>query len=438
MNIRTAQLSLLPFLLFIVLFLGTGLYMQTQGVEHAFEQLPGEVAIIPALILAAFLYRKPLNETIVMLVKGAGNSNIIIMCMIFLLAGAFSSVAAATGGVDAVVNAGLALIPPGYIVPGLFIIASLISLAMGTSVGTIAALAPIAVGFAEQTDASTALLAGSLLGGAMFGDNLSIISDTTIAATRTQGVVMQAKFYENIKVALPAMVVTIGLLTFLSEGDAPVAATGIQWMAAIPYLVILILALARVDVFVVLILGTILAGVQGALAGNYELSAFGGDIASGFASMQGIFLLAMFVGALAEFIKQQGGLHWIAGGISRLADRAAGSGNRAQQLAIGALVFITDICIANNTVAIVVTGDVSRAIAEKNNISGKRTASLLDTFSCTAQGLIPYGHQALLLSATFAITPWEAVIHNYYGMILQVAVLLFIALTNDRRPPKTS
>lgn len=432
MNIRTAQLSLLPFLLFIALFLGTGLYMQSQGVEHAFEQLPGEVAIIPALILAVLLYRKPLNESIAMLVKGAGNSNIITMCMIFLLAGAFSSVAAATGGVDAVVNAGLKLIPSGFVVPGLFIIASIISLAMGTSVGTIAALAPIAVGFAEQTDAAPALLAGSLFGGAMFGDNLSVISDTTIAATRTQGVAMQAKFFENIKPALPAAIVTIGLLIFLSEGDAPVEAAEIQWMAAIPYLVILVLALARVDVFAVLIIGTILAGAQGVLAGTYELSSFGGDIASGFASMQGIFLLAMFVGALAEFIKQQGGLHWIAGGISGLADRASGSENRAQQLAIGALVFITDICIANNTVAIVVTGDVSRAIAEKNGISGKRTASILDTFSCIGQGLIPYGHQALLLSATFAITPWEAVIYNYYGMILLIAVLIFIAFSKDR------
>lgn len=432
MNTRTAQLSLLPFILFIILFLGTGLYMQAQGVDHAFEQLPGEVAILPALILAAFLYRKPLNETIAMLVNGAGNSNILTMCMIFLLAGAFSSVAAATGGVHAVVNAGLALIPSGYIVPGLFIIASLISLAMGTSVGTIAALAPIAVGFAEQTDAAPALLAGALLGGAMFGDNLSIISDTTIAATRTQGVAMQAKFYENIKPALPAAIVTIGLLIFLSEGKAPLQADSIQWMAAMPYLVILILALARVNVFAVLILGTILAGMQGVLAGTYELSSFGGDIAVGFASMQGIFLLAMFVGALAEFIKQQGGLQWIAGGISGLAERVSGKGNRAQQLSIGALVFITDICIANNTVAIVVTGDVSRAVAEKNNISGKRTASILDIFSCIAQGLIPYGHQALLLSATFAIAPWEAVAHNYYGLFLLAGVLLFISFTSHQ------
>ncbi|HLR91400.1 MAG TPA: Na+/H+ antiporter NhaC family protein [Balneolaceae bacterium] len=436
MNIRTAQLSLLPFILFIILFLGTGLYMQSQGVDHAFEQLPGEVAILPALILAALLYPKPLNETLAMLVKGAGNSNIITMCMIFLLAGAFSSVAAATGGVQAVVNAGLALIPSGYIVPGLFIIASLISLAMGTSVGTIAALAPIAVGFAEQTEAAPALLAGTLLGGAMVGDNLSVISDTTIAATRTQGVAMQAKFYENIKPVLPVAIVTIGVLILLSEGEAPVPGDATQWLLTLPYLAILILALARVNVFIVLILGTILAGVQGVAAGTYELSSFGGDIAAGFASMQGIFLLAMFVGSLAEFVKQQGGLQWIAGGISRLAERASGKGNRAQQLAIGALVFITDICIANNTVAIVVTGDVSRIIAEKNNISGKRTASILDIFSCIGQGMIPYGHQALLLSATFAIAPWEVVIKNYYSLFLLAGVLLFISFTSDQASKK--
>jgi len=218
---RKAKLSLLPFLLFIGLFLGTGLYMQAQGVERAFQQLPGQVAIIPALMLAVILHRKPLSESIAMLVKGAGNSNIITMCIIFLLAGAFSSVAAATGGVDAVVNTGLQLIPSGFVVPGLFIIAALISLAMGTSVGTIGALAPVAVGFAEGTGTSSALIAWALFGGAMFGDNLSIISDTTIAATRTQGVAMKDKFRENIKIALPAALITVLVFVFLAEASAP-------------------------------------------------------------------------------------------------------------------------------------------------------------------------------------------------------------------------
>jgi len=434
-DIRKARLSLLPFLLFIGLFLGTGLYMQAEGVERAFQQLPGQVAIIPALILAVILHRKPLSESIAMLVKGAGNSNIITMCIIFLLAGAFSSVAAATGGVDAVVNTGLQLIPSGFVVPGLFIIAALISLAMGTSVGTIGALAPVAVGFAESTGTPPALIAGALFGGAMFGDNLSIISDTTIAATRTQGVPMKDKFRENIKIALPAALITVLVFVFLADASSPVQGELSQWSATLPYIIILILAVAGMNVFVVLILGTILAAIQGILSGSYQLSSFGGDIASGFADMYGIFLLAMFVGSLAEFINRQGGLQWIAGIISGFAQRASKSGNRAQQLAIGALAFFTDICIANNTVSIVVTGELSRSIAKKNNISGKRTASLLDIFACSAQSFIPYGNQALLLGATFSISPWEAVTHNYYGAILLISAILFILL---QRPSSKS
>jgi len=400
--------------------------LQAQGVERAFQQLPGHVAIIPALMLAVWLHRGKLAESIAMLVKGAGNSNIITMCFIFLLAGAFSSVASATGGVDAVVNAGLQLIPAGFVLPGLFIIAALISLAMGTSVGTIGALAPVAVGFSEQTGTDPALIAGALFGGAMFGDNLSIISDTTIAATRTQGVPMKDKFRENIKIALPAAIITSILLIFLATDAGTVSSEPPQWLATIPYIAILVLAVAGMNVFTVLILGVLMAAVQGMFMTGYELTSLGGDVASGFADMHGIMILAMFVGALGEFIKQQGGLQWISGVITRMAEKASRSGNRAQQLAIGWLVFITDICIANNTVAIVVTGDISRSIAEKHNISGKRTASLLDIFACSAQSFIPYGNQALLLSATFAISPWDAVTHNYYGVILLLSVVVFV------------
>jgi len=400
--------------------------LQAQGVDRAFQQLPGHVAIIPALMLAVWLHRGKLAESIAMLVKGAGNSNIITMCFIFLLAGAFSSVASATGGVDAVVNAGLQLIPAGFVLPGLFIIAALISLAMGTSVGTIGALAPVAVGFSEQTGTDPALIAGALFGGAMFGDNLSIISDTTIAATRTQGVPMKDKFRENIKIALPAAIITSILLIFLATDAGTVSSEPPQWLATIPYIAILVLAVAGMNVFTVLILGVLMAAVQGMFMTGYELTSLGGDVASGFADMHGIMILAMFVGALGEFIKQQGGLQWISGVITRMAEKASRSGNRAQQLAIGWLVFITDICIANNTVAIVVTGDISRSIAEKHNISGKRTASLLDIFACSAQSFIPYGNQALLLSATFAISPWDAVTHNYYGVILLLSVVVFV------------
>ncbi|MCG2589922.1 Na+/H+ antiporter NhaC family protein [Rhodohalobacter sulfatireducens] len=426
MNTRTAKLSLLPFLMFIGLFLGSGVILQIQGIDHPFQQLPGHVAIIPALILAIILHRKSLKESIAVLVKGAGNDNIITMCMIFLLAGAFSSVAEATGGVEAVVNAGLQIIPAGYVLPGLFIIAALISLSMGTSVGTIGALAPVAVGFANQTGTDPTFIAGALFGGAMFGDNLSIISDTTIAATRTQGVEMRDKFRENIKVALPAAIVTVIVFLLISTDAATVDSEQVQWLATVPYLAILVLAVSGMNVFLVLILGIVLAALQGVIMTGYEFSSLGVDISNGFASMFGIFILAMFVGSLAEFIKQQGGLQWIAGKINRMAEKASRNGNRAQQLSIGALAFITDICIANNVVAIVVTGEISRSIALKHNISPKRSASLLDIFACSAQSFIPYGNQALLLSATFVISPWEAVSHNYYGLILFLCAFIFI------------
>jgi len=237
------------------------LILQAQGVERAFQQLPGHVAIIPALMLAVWLHRGKLTESIAMLVKGAGNSNIITMCFIFLLAGAFSSVASATGGVDAVVNAGLQLIPTGFVLPGLFIISALVSLAMGTSVGTIGALAPVAVGFAEQTGTEPALIAGALFGGAMFGDNLSIISDTTIAATRTQGVPMKDKFRENIKIALPASVITSILLIFLATDAGAVTSEAPQWLATIPYIALLIFAVAGMNVFLVLLLWIFIGGV---------------------------------------------------------------------------------------------------------------------------------------------------------------------------------
>lgn len=425
-NSRTAKLSLLPIIVFISLFLGTGLILQARGVEFAFQQLPGHVAIIPALMLAVFLYRRSLAESISVLIEGAGNDTIITMCMIFLLAGAFSSVAMATGGVDAVVNAGLTLVPSGFILPGLFLIAAFISLAMGTSVGTIGALAPVALGFADQTGTEPALFAGALFGGAMFGDNLSIISDTTIASTRTQIVDMKSKFYENIKIAIPALLVTVILFFLLAGDSATPSVESANWLAVIPYIVILVFAVGGMNVFLVLILGTVLAALQGAFWGEYGLSNLGVDIAEGFADMQGIFILAMFVGALGEFIRKQGGIQWIANRINRLAGKYSRTGNRAQQFAIGIFVFITDICIANNVVSIVITGELSRSIALKHKISSKRAATILDIFACTAQSFIPYGNQALLLSATFGISPWEAVTHNYYAAILLITAVSVI------------
>jgi len=427
-----AKRSLLPLLLFVVLFLGTGLYLQSQGVAYAFYQLPGPVAILPALVLAVWLHRAPLTESIDLLVKGAGNSNIITMCIIYLLAGAFATVAQATGGVDAVVNAGLSLVPPSLILPGLFVISAVVATAMGTSMGTIGALAPIAVGLSQQAQIEPALMAGALLSGAMFGDNLSIISDTTIAATRTQGAEMKDKFRENLKIAAPAAVLTVLLFAGLATTDQVIEAKAFSWTGVLPYAAILVLAIAGMNVFAVLLLGIVLAALQGVVFADYAVANLGKDIFKGFGSMQEIFLLSMFVGALGEFVKAQGGLAWIAGLIDGLAKRLTLAGNKAQQLAIAALVFISNLCIANNTVAIVIAADVSRDLAEHHDISPRRSASLLDIFSCISQGLVPYGAQALLLGASFNLSPWDVVTQSYYCLILLVVALGVILLRPAR------
>lgn len=423
-----ARRSLIPLLLFVLLFLGSGLYFQSQNVDYAFYQLPGHVAILPALILAVWLHRAPLTHSIDVIVKGAGNSNIITMCLIYLLAGAFASVATATGGVDAVVNAGLSVIPAQFILPGLFVIAALVSTAMGTSMGTIGALAPIAVGLANQADLNPAVVAGVLLSGAMFGDNLSIISDTTIAATRTQGANMSDKFKENIKIALPAALVTLILYGLLTTPTSAVTVEAFSWTAVLPYAAILVLAVMGLNVFVVLLLGIALAALQGSFFADYALRNLGQDIATGFANVQEIFLLAMLVSSLSEFIKQQGGLLWISSKVQQATNRLKLAGNKAQQLAIATLAFISNLCIANNTVAIVLTGDVSRNLAQQHQISPKRSASLLDIFACISQGLVPYGAQALLLGASFDISPWQAITHNYYCMVLLAVALGVVVL----------
>jgi Na+/H+ antiporter NhaC len=428
-TLSQAKLSLLPLLLFVLLFLGTGLYLQSQGVAYAFYQLPGPVAIIPALVLAIWLHRAPLAQSIEVMVKGAGNSNIITMCIIYLLAGAFATVAQATGGVDAMVNAGLSLVPAAWLLPGLFVISALVATAMGTSMGTIGALAPIAAGLAKQAGLDPALVAGVLLSGAMFGDNLSIISDTTIAATRTQGAEMKDKFRENLKIALPAAALTLLIFTLLGHAESQIEVKDFSWTGVLPYAAILILAVAGLNVFVVLLLGILLAALQGVVFADYPLANLGKDIFKGFGSMQEIFLLSMFVGALGEFVKQQGGLSWIAGHIAKLASKIALAGNKAQQLAIAALVFISNLCIANNTVAIVIAADVSKDLAKHHGISPKRAASLLDIFSCISQGLVPYGAQALLLGASFGLSPWDVVTQSYYCLILALVAIAAILLS---------
>jgi Na+/H+ antiporter NhaC len=431
-KVEARAIALLPLAAFVVLFVGAGLYFSAQGVDFAFYQLPAPIAVLPAILLAVVLSKDSLNQAIESFISGVGNSNIIAMCLIYLLAGAFSSVAKATGGVDATVALGLSVIPSWFLLPGIFIISGFIATAMGTSMGTIGAVAPIALGISSSTDISPALMAGAVISGAIFGDNLSIISDTTIAATRTQGCDMKDKFRENISMALPAAVLAMLYLFAIGASATVPEVADIDWLKVLPYLSILALAIYGVNVFVVLTLGIIFAGGVGMVTvADYQLLTVGQDIYAGFSSMQEIFLLSLLIGGLGRLMEQQGGLSYIESTMMALMSKlTVGHQQKNQQrtaeLSIASTVALTNVCTANNTVAIIVAGDVARSMAVKNKVSAKRSASLLDIFSCIVQGIIPWGAQALLVGSIFQLSPISVVANSFYPMILALVAVLLI------------
>lgn len=426
--------ALLPLFLFLSFFIGAGLYFQQQGVDFAFYQLPSVIAILPAIVLALILSKQSLNHAIETFIAGIGHSNIIAMCLIYLLAGGFAAVAKATGGVDATVALGLSFIPSNLLLPGFFVIAAFIATAMGTSMGTIAAVAPVAVGIADQAQIDFALMAGAVMSGALFGDNLSIISDTTIAATRTQGCDMKDKFRENLIFAIPAALLTLVAFTFAGQDQlaltSQAATADIDLLKVIPYITILVLAVAGLNVFLVLGLGIVLAGAVGLLSPDYSWVQYGKDIYTGFSNMQEIFILSMLVGGLAALMQQRGGLAFVSQFIERAINRYSNSEQtqspRAAELGMAAIVAGTNTCVANNTVSIVVTGEIAKTLAAKHGVSPKRAASVLDIFACIVQGLIPHGAQALLVAATFSITPLVAVANAWYCMILAVVAVIIV------------
>jgi len=415
--------ALLPFAVFLLLFLGTGIALTLQGVDFAFYQLPASIAIIPAIFVGIYLgtrnNKETINAQVEQFIRGAGHSNIITMCIIYLLAGAFAVVAKATGSVDASVQLGLSAFPDYLLLPGLFIVAALLSTAMGTSMGTIAAIAPIALGFIDSAGLDAALVAGCLVSGAIFGDNLSIISDTTIASTRSQGAHMKDKFRVNFKFAVPAALICLVIFTVLGGEVNHELSNDAALVGLIPYVVILILALLGVNVFVVLTFGIILAAAIGMLTNGYHLSAWISDINKGFASMQDIFILSLFIGGLSELVRQQGGLAALTKSIETLAKKLSPNNKkRASGLGIAGLAFICNFFTANNTVSIIITGDTAKSLATDSELSPAESASLLDIFACINQGLLPYGAQALLLGATLKISPLAVASHAFYPMIL--------------------
>lgn len=428
---KNSPLALLPLGLFLALFIGSGLYYQAAEVEFAFYQISAPVAILPAIVLALMLQKGRLNERIETFISGVGDNTIITMVLIYLLAGAFASVAKAVGGVDATVNFGLSIIPPSMVLPGLFVITAFVATSMGTSMGTIAAIAPIAVGVAEATDLSLLLTIGTVIGGAMFGDNLSIISDTTIAATRTQGCEMRDKFRLNFKIALPAALLTLVWL-FIQGSSAQVEAPGdYDLVRVLPYLAVLVLALSGLNVMLVLFVGILLAGGVGFFMQDaYTVAQWSKDIYAGYTGMQEILILSLLIGGLGALMKSQGGLVWLSGVIDKLSRQSDDpkKHRRSGEFGISSAVALTNVCTANNTVAILISGSLAKDIAQRYDVDPRRSASLMDIFSCVVQGMLPYGAQVLLAGSIAGLSPLVIVGNIHYCWALAAVAVLSIII----------
>lgn len=381
-------------------------------------------------------WKQHIGHAVDLLSRGAGEKNLLLMIWIFLLAGAFAATAKAMGAIDATVQLTMALLPTSMLLPGLFLAACFVSLSVGTSVGTIVALVPVAAGLAEPTGLAIGLLVASVVGGAFFGDNLSFISDTTIVATRTQGVKLADKFKANIWLALPAAIVTFVLLFALGlNASTPAgAALGTTTLAdvnlvkVLPYLVVLVTAVMGLDVMLVLVLGNVLAAAVGMFYGDLDLAACMAASGEGMTGMTETILVALMAGGMMELIRHNGGIGYIIYHLTRKVN-----GKRGAELAIAALVSLTNCCTANNTVAILSVGKISADIADRFGVNRLKSASLLDTFSCVVQGLLPYGAQLLIAAGLAKITPFEIIPYLYYNALLALVALLSVTFRFPRR-----
>ena len=428
---EASGLALIPLLFFIVIYLGVGIVLHSKGVEMAFYQFPSVVAMTIAVILAFLMYHKTgIDNNFKLFARGAGDENIMTMLMIFLLAGAFSSVAGAMGGVSSTANLGLAIIPSRFIVPGIFIIAAFLSTATGTSMGTVGAIVPIAYNMAKTADLNMSFVVAAVLTGAMFGDNLSMISDTTIAATRTQGVDLKDKFRTNAWISIPSALITLSLMVIFSKGGTVAGNLDYNLIKVVPYVLVLGLALLGLNVFAVLIIGILSAAAVGVGTGAIGLMEVAAKIWTGYQGMIEVFILSMFVGGLAELTKHYGGLKWIIDKTSKLL-----KGPKSASVGIAALAALTDAATANNTVAIIVTGEIAKEISEKYKIDPRRTASFLDIFSCIMQGFIPYGAQFLLIASLTknAVNPTSMIPYNWYLIILGIISLISVVFPSYNR-----
>lgn len=422
--------ALLPIGVFLVIFLGMGC------ISGDFYGMPAIVGFLIALMVAFLQNRKvSFNEKIKIISAGVGDENIITMCLIFLAAGAFSGAVSAAGGVESTVNFSLSILPSSVAVVGLMVIGCFISLSMGTSMGTIAALAPIAVGISDKTGYSMALCIGAVVSGAMFGDNLSMISDTTIAAVKTQGCEMKDKFKANFLIVLPAAVIALVLFGVLSGSTSYTMTEELPYdiIKIVPYIVVLIGALVGFNVFAVLISGTVVSLVIGIATGSIQWQqmfvamAKGPDGTGGIMGMYDITVISIIVACIVAIVRHNGGIAYILDFIRRRI-----KGKKGAEFGIAVLSLLVDMATANNTVAIVIAGPIAKEISEEYDIEPKRSASLLDIFTAVGQGMIPYGAQLLLAAEATGLTPFNIMPYLFYPMIMAVSALCFIIFKKNK------
>ena len=416
--------ALLPIGVFLVLYLGSGiLFEYILKIEMGFYQTPAIVAFLIALAVACFQNKKlDFNAKLKVMASGVADENILTMCLVFLAAGAFSGAISAAGGAESTVYLFLTFLPPQVAVAGLFLIACFVSTSMGTSVGTISALAPFAVSMSEATGFSVVLCIAAVASGAMFGDNLSMISDTTIAAVRTQGCEMKDKFRMNFLIVLPAAILTfIIFIVIASGGSGSVEVGEYSVLKVIPYLVVLAGALIGINVFIVLMSGTVLSVIVGLITGAFDWTQTFSVMGNGVTAMYDITVISIIVACIGALVKEYGGIEWL---ITFIRGRV--NTKKGAQLGIAALVGAVDVATANNTVAIVMTGSIAKDISDEYGIDPRRTASLLDIFASVVQGLIPYGAQLLYASAGAGVSAVQIIPYMYYPMLMAVSAVAFI------------
>ena len=421
---KKGLIALSPLVVFMTLYLVTSI------IAGDFYKVPITVAFMVSSIYAVTIHGgRPLKERIDIYSRGAAAGQMMLMIWIFILAGAFANSAKVMGSIDATVNLTLSLLPPQMLLAGLFIAACFISLSIGTSVGTIVALTPIAAGVAQQTGTDVAMMTAVVVGGSFFGDNLSFISDTTIVATSTQGCRLSDKFRVNSFIVVPAAIFI--LITYIIMGadlEAPHAVSTVEWIKVLPYLIVLLIAIFGMNVMAVLTIGILLTGIIGMLTGSFDIYGWFKAIGDGILGMGELIIITMMAGGMLELIKQQGGIDFI---IQRMTRRI--HGKRGAELSIGLLVALVNVCTANNTVAILTVGNIAKQIGDRYGVDNKKAASILDTFSCFVQGLIPYGAQLLMAAGLASLNPASIIPYLYYPFAIGIAALLSILLRYPKR-----